>query len=178
MVIPRMSTTMIRKIGSSADGTYFMIDAGSERPASEQKRAGLPPRQTRRSVSQPGGRKSHSSALKGEGGGRKRSGAEESWAPYPLFRAEARLTTVLSSPWSVLRSTCNSLPKIDPTLNLKEFVSVLRAGVQAPAMAMEKSEGARRAPPLFRWGSMKEAETAKWSLPIFFHPVHEHSLHR
>ena len=61
----------------------------------------------------------------------------------PLFRTEARLTTVLSSPWSVLRSTCNSLPKIDPTLNLKEFVSVLRAGVQAPAQWPWRSLKAR-----------------------------------
>jgi hypothetical protein len=34
---------------------------------------------------------------------------------------------VLSSSWSVLQSTCVGLLKIDPTLNLKESVSVLYA---------------------------------------------------
>ena len=142
-----------------------------------KKQAGLPPKQTRRSVSQPGGRKSHSSALKGAGGDRKRSGAEESWSRHPPFRAEARLTTVLSSPWSVLRSTHSSLPKIDPTLNLRSSSRFYALVCKLRLMAMEKSEGARRTPPLLRWGSMKEAETAQWLRSPSSYPSNEYPFY-
>jgi hypothetical protein len=75
-----------------------------------------------------------------------------------IFFGRIESKGVLSSHWSVLQSTCVGLLKIDPTLNLKESVSVLYALVcqlrswTVRFRAMETPEGARRIPPCLAGG--------------------------